>query len=270
MRSSISTALELATGQGLGHDAWTTRVLKGQQNMRPSSPVYADYYDVDVLFHNLIGWADNHDLDDEHIQVKGIILVRIATLARSADVAQIIFSKCHTTKDGLYITMGRLKPDRSATDFHELPLIERLDPPFAKICVVRWYEHYVVRTSAWRAAMNTSAVPKHKLNRKEAVERDRLFLGRDRCHFPIGKERVANLSKAFLEGCGIDVKRYKGHSLRGAAATGRIDAGESVDDVMHCGRWKSISVFKRFYERAQKRVQQSAGLMARLCGSVLP
>jgi hypothetical protein len=238
--------------------------------MRPSQPTFADYYDLDILFHKLMSWSDNAFLNEERIQMKGIILIRVACLARSADAAQIIFSRCHVDEHGLHLVMGRLKPDHHSSTIHELPVIERLDKDHSRICVVAWYEHYVLHTRAWRHAMNVTAVPKHKQKRKEPIERDRLFLGRDQKHFPIGKQRIATLSKEFLSICGIDTSRYKGHSIRGAAASARINAGESVDDVMHCGRWKSMSVFKHFYERSQGRVQQSAGLMARMCGSVLP
>ena len=107
-------------------------------------------------------------------------------------------------------------------------------------------------------------IPAKKRARRWPLDRDRLLLGRDSGNFPISPDRVANISKELMRDAGIDVDRYKGHSLRGATATAMIDAGADPDDVMMRGRWKSSSVFKRFYDRSRRGSQMPASMVQQL------
>jgi hypothetical protein len=49
---------------------------------------------------------------------------------------------------------------------------------------------------------------------------------------------------------GIDPK-YKGGSIRMAAASAAIDCCVPIDAVFNTGRWASWQVFNRFYNRAR-------------------
>ena len=104
-------------------------------------------------------------------------------------------------------------------------------------------------------------IPASKMRRKEPIFKNRLILGNDQSAIPIGAQRIASISKDMMEDAGIDTKVCKAHAIRGAAATAQIDHGESVDDVMYRGRWRSQSVFRAFYERAQRRVQMPSDFM---------
>jgi hypothetical protein len=53
----------------------------------------------------------------------------------------------------------------------------------------------------------------------------------------------------------IDSK-YKGGSVRMAAASAAIDRGVPIDVVLDTGRWASWQVFNKFYNRS--RLQASA------------
>ena len=45
--------------------------------------------------------------------------------------------------------------------------------------------------------------------------------------------------------------KFKGGSIRMAAASAAIDRGEPIEWVLATGRWKSWSVFHKFYNRAR-------------------
>ena len=55
-----------------------------------------------------------------------------------------------------------------------------------------------------------------------------------------------------MDRVGIDPK-YKGGSVRMAAAPKAIDCGVPIDVVLNTGRWASWQVFNRFYNRARLR-----------------
>ena len=55
--------------------------------------------------------------------------------------------------------------------------------------------------------------------------------------------------------------KYKGGSIRMAAASAAIDRGMPIDVVPNTGRWSSWQVFNKFYNRARLRdVAPSIGL----------
>jgi hypothetical protein len=137
-----------------------------------------------------------------------------------------------------------------------------------RLCVARCVHAYMDRTRAIRRDMLLWRIPQQKMNRKEPVFKDRLILGLDRSAFPIGAQRIAGISKECLKDSGIDITVYKPHSLRGASASAQLDIGEDVQDVMWRGRWRSYSVFKRFYERVMRRTQLPSSLMSRLVESI--
>ena len=110
-------------------------------------------------------------------------------------------------------------------------------------------------------------VPLQTQRRKDSKEpcfSDQLILGRDVNHFPIAAQRIANISKEGMQLAGIDTHRFKAHALQGASASSRLDRGESAEDVMAAGRWRSNAVFRRFYDRQLKRVQVSVEALRNL------
>ena len=61
--------------------------------------------------------------------------------------------------------------------------------------------------------------------------------------------------------CGGEGGKYKGGSIRMAAASAAIDHGVPIDVVLNTGRWSSWQVFNKFYNRARLRdVAPSIGL----------
>ena len=266
MRSAISTTLELTTGAGLAEDAWVRRTLKGQGNLHVTSTSKpSEYFDLDVLFHKMLSWDDNYAISDERLQVKLVMLLRVAILGRSADAAAVIHSKSYLDVEGLHLVLGRLKPDKSYTE-HPLPVVEWLGPDNAKVCLCSVYDVYCKRTLHARKEMLRKPLPPKKLKGRYPCVKDRLILGRDAGNCPIRADRVATISAAFLAECGVDMTVYRSHHVRGAVGTAMIDAGVDPADVLSRGRWRSLAVFKQFYERSRQRAQMPATLMASIAG----
>jgi hypothetical protein len=127
---------------------------------------------------------------------------------------------------------------------------------------VEAYECYVAATVKVRLRMVNEPIPANKIKANAALpSKDRLILSETRDSFPIGGERVANITKEFMSREGVDTDVYKSHSMRGAVASKMIDGGEDPADVMFWGRWKSNTVFQAFYNRAHKRQQHSNSLL---------
>ena len=74
-------------------------------------------------------------------------------------------------------------------------------------------------------------------------------------HFPVGSQTCSRWICTIMTRIGIDPK-YKGGSIRMAAASAAIDRGVPIDVVLNTGRWASWQVFNKFYNRS--RLQASA------------
>ena len=74
-------------------------------------------------------------------------------------------------------------------------------------------------------------------------------------HFPVGSQTCSRWLRTIMDRIGIDPK-YKGGSIRMAAASAAIDRGVPIDVVLNTGRWASWQVFDKFYNRS--RLQSSA------------
>ena len=81
-----------------------------------------------------------------------------------------------------------------------------------------------------------------------------------RLHFPVGSQTCFLWLRTIMDRVGIDPK-YKGGSVRMAAASAAIDCGVPIDVVLSTGRWADLQVFNKFYNRARLRaVAPSIGL----------
>ena len=69
-------------------------------------------------------------------------------------------------------------------------------------------------------------------------------------HYPVGAQTCSRWIRIIMDRIGVDPK-YKGGSVRMAAASAAIDRGEPLDIVLATGRWKSWAVFDAFYNRAR-------------------
>ena len=79
-------------------------------------------------------------------------------------------------------------------------------------------------------------------------------------HFLVGAQTCSRWMHTLMACVGIDPK-YKGGSIRIAAASAAINRDVPINVVLNTGRWASWQVFNRFYNRARLRdVAPSIGL----------
>ena len=85
---------------------------------------------------------------------------------------------------------------------------------------------------------------------------DHMFMsmvpGRDGKHFPVSASTCSRWMYWVMKRVSIDPK-YKGGSVRMAAASAAIDRGTPIEVVLSTGRWTSWRVFQLFYNRSRLR-----------------
>ena len=92
-----------------------------------------------------------------------------------------------------------------------------------------------------------------------------LFLGLKKPHKPISKSTLTKWVMKMLYLSGIDVSKFKAHSMRSASSSKVASLGLQIKDVLSMGNWSNESVWQKFYhkristpsERYQKALLES-------------
>ena len=76
------------------------------------------------------------------------------------------------------------------------------------------------------------------------------------CHkgrqqWPLGAERISSWMQNIMQLAGVPSK-YTGGSGRMASASFLLDSGFTLEYVLGLGRWQSMTIFKRHYDRSKK------------------
>ena len=90
---------------------------------------------------------------------------------------------------------------------------------------------------------------KSYVGRTQAIPRplDAVFLSAKAFFCEISPETIAKDTLFIMKTAGIDISVFKAHSTPAAAASKALDAGATVENVMHWGRWHFYCVFMRIY-----------------------
>jgi len=178
----------------------------------------------------------NKDLELPDLRMKLIILLKLAIMGRSADIVAIDRNMVNWNDTQFELKLFQRKGDAtlSWSDGQKFPFLPAEDE---KICVGRTLVEFCSRTDGERSK-----------NRKGEFHPKNLFLHIDDPRKTLSTQRVAKLTLEALDKAGIDIQKYKSHSVRGAAANWAIDKGATVDEVMKWGCWKSFTVFNKFYD----------------------
>ena len=124
----------------------------------------------------------------------------------------------------------------------------------ARVCPVLALKDYIDRTSGQLYRPADLFYPFQHVFMSQVPDRS------TGCHFLVGAQTCSKWMRLIMDRIKVDPK-YKGGSIRMAAASAAIDRGVPIDVVLNTGRWSSWQVFNKFYNRARLRdVAPSIGL----------
>lgn len=107
------------------------------------------------------------------------------------------------------------------------------------VCPVSAVKRYIKRTSLHRG--NT----------------DQLFLSTVSPFGPVSRDTISRWTKEVLRWSGIDTKRFKAHSTRGAATSKACSLGIDMNLLLRQASWKNSETFGRFYNKTIERADQT-------------
>ena len=232
-KSAISVTYRLTTGVQLGKDQIVAAIMRGVNMKVPAKARYEEAWDIEIILKFFRKWKRNSQLTTIELRTKASVLLMIALIARGDDVWKLRFP--HATKKRGVITFTTVERLKNQGLKKVVPLQIRRKRNDSKICPYRAYTSYIARIEGVRSEDST-----------------RIFLSARKPFGELSKDRISNSVTKLLHRAGVP-ERYKCHSIKMAVATKLIEQGVPVADVMALGRWLSINVFNRFYNRAKMR-----------------
>ena len=173
------------------------------------------FYDPTPLFGLGKSLANGSSVAD--LRAGALVLLRLNTLARSGDIAQLlpqVFS-------------------------HENDILIALTTKTGK------FSYFVVKGEARTAALRYAGT-------RAGVPGDTFFRQLTHEQRPLGADACANVVKKVMLNAGIDTKTFQAHSVRGAAATNAVAKGMPLSLVRNRGGWSSDQCLAGFYDTAHQ------------------
>jgi hypothetical protein len=217
--------------------------VKGAAKARPPQTRYDDdmWNPQDVID---VWKADkvNNELSVERLRSKAISLHTLASHNRPSDTARMAASTLRFDERRM-----QYKQQPSKTWKRQQGQLQRRDPidrfSDSHVCPVAAVQAYLERTREIRGI--EEGLWLHLKRSKDSTG--------DMVHQALGADRVSKVLLEVLQEANIDIALYKGGSYRSASSSKALENGATVDAVMKRGNWASMSVFNRFYNRAQKQ-----------------
>ncbi len=223
----------------------------GMRKLRPDKAKHDSFFSLDRVWAQMRAarWVD---LSLTSKRQRLMMALSIDTLARSSDIANLFVEMVELAPDpqpGSGITRGMFvsfAAPKSGGTFSPRLWIEAY-PREEEICSCWMMRQWLHETEALRwpsvllliRGVTQSFTPVFFNLQKNSVGH------------ALGSESAANIRKSFLASSGIDTSRFTGHSIRGAAVTAALLAGDGTDawkeNLRALGRWQGLATMMRHY-----------------------
>ena len=229
--------------------------MKGWKIELPPQPRHSpdeDGWDVGAIVQYWSTQADNFELSTVELGFKALSLFGVSVYPRVSDMARLARDKTIFQATSMRYQYFGTKELRSVKVFTQQGGISR--DQCTRVCPVLALKDYIDRTSGQLYRLADLVYNFQHVFMSQVPDRSTGF------HFPVGAQTCSKWMRLIMDRIKVDPK-YKGGSIRMAAASAAIDRGVPIDVVLNTGRWSSWQVFNKFYNRARLRdVAPSIGL----------
>ena len=201
--------------------------MKSVFNLRPPKCRYVFTWSFGKVLSYFTTLYPNRNLSLKLPTLKCVALIALATAQRSQTLVALDLNHLFVMDTSVVFEINYLiktsKPGH--TDFQV-----KLDKYQNKaICPVTTLKSYIKRTNKMRKSQ-------------------RLFVSFKTLK-AIKSSTISRWLKLVLSQSGIDIQKFKVHSLRGTSQSAACRAGVSLKDILTTANWSSASTFRRFYFR---------------------
>ena len=228
-RSALSSFGILMTGQSFGSHPLVIRLMKAVYNMRPNMPRYKDIWDVDIVLFYLRKLSPVKYLSLKELTLKLVMLLALITSARAQTLHLLDLECMKKLKDKFVFTMPKIIK-QSRPGFENPDIIAKAYPVDRRICVYTVIKEYLQRT---------------KFVRKDNY----LLVSYIKPHVQVSASTISRWIKTVMQKSGIDIKKYKAHSVRAAATSKASNNNIPIQEIMKLAGWTQKSTFAKFYHK---------------------
>ena len=220
----------------IGEDFRVKRLFRFFWKRRPVFPRYLVTWDVCKVLNYLASWHPPSSLSLKDLSLKTLALVAITSSDRAQTIEAIDVEHSEVTHEGIFFPIYSLL--KCSKRGRPVKVVKCVRFEVEGLDVSEYVTAYLQRTFSLRARAVSKGLPKPR----------NLFLS-----YQTGKPlRRATISKYLLEVlgmAGVNTDCFKAHSTRAGAPSYQSARGASPGQILTQGDWKSLGVFRKFYDR---------------------
>ena len=223
-RSALSSLCDMEEDYSIGSHQLVVKFMTGVYNLRPSQPKYTETFDVSKVLCYLKTLSPVKDISLKLLNYKSAMLIALTQASRSQSLSFISLKEMVKDSDSYTLYYSDLLK-QSRRGRNNPILILRKYTSDARICVVTALEEYIERTKVLRGLET------------------RLFISFIEPYKLVSSATISRWLKTVLYLSGIDVSKFKSHSIRGAAASKAKTSGLPIQDILKVAGWASARLF---------------------------
>ena len=248
-RAAIGHILRLATGYDPGEDPIIKTLIQSFERQKPTTRNTTPTWDVALV---LEAWAktDGDTMPLKLLQTKTIFLLALASGARRSEIWALNYKVKAKQTEPQQILIPFDEQYTFKTQFTRkteskrgaFMVVQPLPDGHSKnICPMIATIQWVKRTRAVRKTNQTALF--FPIDSNTPVTTKQMISG----------QVVKAINWAYQQTDTPKPKRVKAHDVRGIAATLRVTAGSSIDDVLEAGDWTTPITYFKHYNQQLKR-----------------
>lgn len=241
-RSALSAIGVVIEGFPAGAHPLIIRFMKGVFNLKPSLPRYSHTWDASIVLAYLLKLTPACKLPLKFLTYKLAMLIALTTASRSQSLHLLDIANMEKGFSSyiLYYS-GLLKQTRPGSSN---PVAElKSYPPDRRLCVVFVLKEYLKRTKDFRNAETC------------------LFLSYIRPYKPVSKDTISRWLRTVMHKAGIDVNKFKCHSIRSASTSKAMSSFVPIDQILKVAGWSNVNTFRKFYNKPVADNQFAAAVL---------
>ena len=204
--------------------------MQGVANLRPCFPKYNSVWDVKLILDKYRNMPDDSALPLKDLTIKVTVLFCLVLCQREQTIHTFDIRYIKFAEKGIHIAFpSKLKQTRPS--FHLRPIFIKDYPVEPSLCTKRCLLRYIEVTKPLRGDVT------------------QLLLSYIKPHNAIGYKTVSRWLKQALQGAGIDIGLFQGHSVRVAGSSSAKHSGVPIQNILKMGGWSSEHVFARHYDK---------------------
>ena len=232
-RSALSAHHPKIDGYKVGQHPLVKQLMQGAFNVRPPQPRYNDTWDVNVVLEHIVSLGQNENLLLGQLAGKLAVLMGLICVGRSQELSSLDPSTMQDKGSVVVFHVAALtKTRRKGTPPRKLQFVEY--PKNETLDVVACLKQYLCVTQSLRTTTQQKSC---------------LFLACVKPHKPVAPCTIARWVKNVMAAAGIDVGKYKPHSVRGASTSKADKFGLSTAQILERANWSQATTFHKYYHR---------------------